>query len=66
MILVEAEYQGERMSTILQNAETIKLVGANGSPISVAEIKPGDQVLVYLEGGARHFGMRIDETIVEK
>ena len=66
MILVEAEYQGERMSTILQNAETIKLVGANGSPISVTEIKPGDQVLVYLDGGARHFGMSIEETIVEK
>jgi 3-dehydroquinate synthase II len=66
MILVEAEAEGERISTLLQNAETIKLVGANGLPKSVADLKAGDQVLAYLEGGARHFGMSIEESIIEK
>jgi 3-dehydroquinate synthase II len=66
MILVEAEADGERISTLLQNAETIKLVGPEGVPKSVADLKAGDQVLVYLEGGARHFGMSIDESIIEK
>jgi len=66
MILVEAEADGERISTLLQNAETIKLVGADGSPKSVADLKIGDQVMVYLEEGARHFGMSIDESIIEK
>ena len=32
MILIEAEVEGERISTLLQNAETIKLVGADGTP----------------------------------
>lgn len=66
MILIEAEADGERISTLLQNAETIKLVGADGSPRSVADLKIGDQVMVYLEGGARHFGMSIEENIIEK
>jgi 3-dehydroquinate synthase II len=66
MILVEAEADGERISTLLQNAETIKLVGPDGVPKSVADLKMGDQVLVYLEGGARHFGMSIEESIIEK
>ncbi|VVB64184.1 3-dehydroquinate synthase [uncultured archaeon] len=66
MILIEAEAEGERISTLLQNAETIKLVGADGSPKSVADLKIGDQVMVYMEEGARHFGMSIEESIIEK
>jgi 3-dehydroquinate synthase II len=66
MILIEADAEGQRISTLLQNAETIKLVGADGLPKSVADLKTGDQVLVYLEGGARHFGMSIEESIIEK
>jgi len=66
MILIEAEADGEKMSTILQNAETIKLVVPDGSSKSVADIKPGDSVLVHLEDGGRHFGMSIEESIIEK
>jgi 3-dehydroquinate synthase II len=66
MILIEAEAKGERISTLLQNAETIKLVGADGIPRPVTELKAGDEVLVHLEETARHFGMKIEESIVEK
>jgi 3-dehydroquinate synthase II len=66
LILIEAEVGKQRLNTILQNAETIKLVSPGGKPISVADIKVGDEVLVHLEEGGRHFGMKIEETIVEK
>lgn len=51
---------------LLQNAETIRLVNRNGRPISITELKEGDEVLAYLEKGGRHFGTKIDETIIEK
>ena len=66
MMLVEAEHNAQRISLILQNAETIRLTGPDGSPISVARLKPGDEVLAYVEESGRHFGVKIDETIVEK
>lgn len=66
MILVEAEARGERISTLLQNAETIKLVAPDGARRPVTELKAGDEVLVHLEESARHFGMRIEESIVER
>jgi 3-dehydroquinate synthase II len=66
LMLVEADVNGTVIKTILQNAETIKLVGKNGSPISVAELKKGDEVLVHFEDTARHFGMKVEETIIEK
>jgi len=66
LILIEAEYEGQTIRTILQNAETIRIVDANNNPLSVAEIKSGDKIKVYIEKNARHFGMSIDETIIEQ
>lgn len=66
LILIEAEYEGVKLKTLLQNAETIRLVGEQGNPVSIADIKVGDKVMVYLDKGARHFGMSIEESIIEK
>lgn len=66
LMLVEAEFKDVNLRTLLQNAETIKLVKEDGTPISVAELKVGDKVMVYLDPNARHFGMAIEESIIEK
>lgn len=66
LLFIEAEAEGKKISAILQNAETIKLVGADGGSIPVTKLKAGDKVLVRVEGVGRHFGMKIDETIIEK
>ena len=66
LILIEAEYEGNTIRTLLQNAETIRIVDENNNPLSVAEVKPGDKVKVYIESSARHFGIAIDETIIEQ
>jgi 3-dehydroquinate synthase II len=66
LMLVEAEVDGAVISTILQNAETIRLTKPDGSPISIVSLKKGDEVFVAVEKAGRHFGMKIEETIVEK
>ncbi len=65
LVLVEAEAGEMHHSTILQNAETIRLVTPEGFR-SVPELRPGDTVLVRQEEGGRHFGMRMKETIMER
>lgn len=66
LMLVEAEYDDVTLRTLLQNAETIRLVTEEGRPVSVADLKVGDKIMVYLDPDARHFGMAIEETIIEK
>lgn len=66
LLLVEAEYEGTIIRTLLQNAETIRIVDSDNNPISVAELKVGNKVKVYIETSARHFGIAIDETIIEQ
>ncbi|MDY6842570.1 MAG: 3-dehydroquinate synthase II [Thermodesulfobacteriota bacterium] len=66
LMLIEAETENKKISTILQNAETIRLTKPDGSPVSIVSLKKGDEVLVSIEKAGRHFGHKIEETIVEK
>ncbi|MCD7781211.1 MAG: 3-dehydroquinate synthase II [Methanosphaera sp.] len=66
LMLVEAEYDGVKIRTLLQNAETIRLVNEKEDPVSISDLKVGDKVLAYFTEGARHFGMAIEEQIIEK
>jgi len=66
MVLVEAERGGKRMKTIVQNAETIRLVTEEGSK-SIAELKLGDKILTHMVKGGRHFGTLVkEETVIER
>ena len=66
MMLVEATYKGMPLSLVMQNAETIRLTKPGGEPVSITHLKPGERVLAYIEEAGRHFGVKIEETIVEK
>lgn len=66
LMLITAESGGREVTTILQNAETIRLTRPGGEAVSIVSLNPGDEVLVALEAGARHFGHKIQESIVEK
>lgn len=66
LLLVTAEAAGRTLTTVLQNAETIRLTAPDGSPVSVVDLKVGHEILVVLEEGGRHFGHKIEESIVEQ
>ncbi len=66
MMLVEAEAQGQPISLVLQNAETIRLMDPQGKAISITGLKPGDKVLAHVEHSGRHFGMKVEETLIER
>jgi 3-dehydroquinate synthase II len=66
LVLVEAEEKGQNISVILQNAETITLTQPDGKAVSLVDLQEGSEVLVYRERAGRHFGIQIDETIVER
>ncbi|XP_045816610.1 3-dehydroquinate synthase homolog isoform X2 [Trifolium pratense] len=74
LILVEAKIDSDNqtISILLQNAETVALVcplqGNNllKTAFPVTSLKVGDEVLLRVQGGARHTGIEIQEFIVEK
>jgi 3-dehydroquinate synthase II len=67
MRLIKAVVDDEVGSIIVQNAETIRFVGSDGKLIPVTEVKKGNKIIVHAKTAAgRHFGMEVDEYIVEK
>ncbi len=66
MMLIEAEYDGEKYKTLLQNAETINLVNEDHEPVSVSDLEKGDKILLHPQEGGRHFGTKVKETLVER
>lgn len=66
LMLVKAVVGETQMTSIVQNAETIRLTDPEGKALSVVNLVPGDKVLVAMEEGGRHFGIKIDESITEK
>jgi 3-dehydroquinate synthase II len=66
MFRVQAETEGgDRIETLLQNAETIKVATREGRK-AVTDLDVGDEMLVYYEDTARHFGEAVEENIIEK
>jgi 3-dehydroquinate synthase II len=55
----------DRIGTLLQNAETIKVATGDGRT-AVTDLAEGDELLVYYEDTARHFGEAVEESIIEK
>ena len=51
---------------IVQNAETIRFVRPDGTPVAVTDLGIGDAILVHHERAARHFGMAVEERLVER
>ncbi|QLD86349.1 3-dehydroquinate synthase II [Natronomonas halophila] len=66
MFRIEAETEnGDRIETLLQNAETIKVATSEGRK-AITDLEEGDEVVIYYEEVARHFGEEVDESIIEK
>ena len=65
MFRVELEVDGDRIETLLQNAETIKVATGDGRT-AVTDLAEGDELLLYYEDVARHFGEAVEESIIEK
>lgn len=67
LTLIVGESMGQKGTVILQNAETIQLIGDDGRLIPVTSLKVGDSVLgVVQQSTGRHFGMEVSEYILEK
>ncbi|MFD1526312.1 3-dehydroquinate synthase II, partial [Halolamina salina] len=62
---VETDDGPDVVETLLQNAETVKVATKEGRK-AVTDLEAGDEVLLYYEEGGRHFGEKIEESIIEK
>jgi len=66
LFLVETVALDKPYSLIVQNAETVRLISTSGSK-SVTDLASGDEVLICIQEGGRHFGTLVtDEMVIER
>lgn len=66
LLRVIARHSGQRISAMLQAADSVRLMGKNQTAIDVQKLRPGDVVCFLPDQPGRHLGQRIEETIEEK
>jgi len=67
MFRLQAETEdGDRIETLLQNAETIKVHTEAGGRTAITDLEVGDRILIFYDDTARHFGEAVEESIIEK
>ena len=65
LILRWMNQNGIKSQTFLQQAETVRVVGIGGKPMSVTEITEGAQIMGYSTLSGRHLGRKIDANVEE-
>ena len=65
LLLIEAEYEGKKINTIVQDDWHIRIFDGNGKPKNATTFKVGDEVLAYECEPGRHVGVKILEKITE-
>ena len=66
LFLIETEVTDKPYSLIVQNVETVRLVSTSDSK-SVTDLASGDEVLIFIQEGGRHFGTLVtDEMVIER
>ncbi len=65
MFRVAVDVGGDRVETLVQNAETIKVATREGRT-AVTDLSAGDELRLLYEPGGRHFGTAVEERIIEK
>jgi 3-dehydroquinate synthase II len=65
--LIKAICDGLEGTVIVQNAETIQFITESGNLLPVTSAKQGDKILGFFKNSSgRHFGIEVNEYILEK
>lgn len=64
--LIEVEFGGgERVNVLMQDDWHVRIFSAEGKPLNITELRPGDKVAGHLASPGRHVGIKVDEHIFE-
>jgi 3-amino-4-hydroxybenzoic acid synthase len=65
--LIEIAFPDDKLvNVIMQDDWHVRIFSAQGLPLNITELKPGDQVLGHVAAIGRHVGISVDEQIIER
>lgn len=66
LLMIRGMADGSEINVIVQDDWHIRIMGADGKPRNATAIRPGDELLAYVDQPGRHVGIKVQETIIER
>ena len=66
LLLIQGLVEDEPLNVVLQDDWHIRVMGVDGKPRNATLVRPGDELLAYLDSPGRHVGIKVEETILER
>ncbi|MDD1721164.1 MAG: 3-dehydroquinate synthase II [Euryarchaeota archaeon] len=66
LLLIKGKIGDVEINSILQDDWHVRVMGADGKPRNITQLRKGDRLLGCLMQSGRHVGIYINETIIEK
>ena len=66
LLMIKGKAAGQEINVIVQDDWHIRIMGADGKPKNATAIRPGDELLAYVDRPGRHVGLRVEETVIEQ
>ena len=66
LLLIQGRAADQTINVIVQDDWHIRIMGADGKPKNATAIRPGDELLAFVDRPGRHVGLKVDETIIEQ
>ena len=66
LLLIRGRAADQSINVIVQDDWHIRIMGADGQPKNATAIRPGDELLAFVDRPGRHVGLKVDETIIEQ
>ncbi|SDZ46602.1 3-dehydroquinate synthase II/3-amino-4-hydroxybenzoic acid synthase [Amycolatopsis xylanica] len=63
--LIEARYEDVKVSVFLQDDWHVRVMSAEGKPLNLTDVRPGESLLGHVVPPGRHVGIKVAEQISE-
>ena len=66
LLLIQGTAGNQSLNVVVQDDWHIRVMGVGGEPRNATLVRPGEELLAYLDRPGRHVGLKVEETIVER
>lgn len=66
LLLIRGRVGNQELNVVVQDDWHIRVMGVGGEPRNATLIRPGEELLAYLDKPGRHVGLKVEEVIIER
>ena len=66
LLFIRGMVGNQQLNVVVQDDWHIRVMGVGGEPRNATLVRPGEELLAYLDRPGRHVGLKVEEIIIER